>query len=323
MRALSAHVLAFLAVAVAIFACGADDETSDPEPAVDPPVKSDAGATIDGSVGDGSTSDGSSETPDTGAPDTGGPPQPFVTVTNETMQFDGETRSYLLARPTDYETVKSYPLVIAFHGNPGTAAGLAQILPFDAVSEREAIIAYPQALENAWDLYTPTDANVDMGFIQALPAEIKAKKANIDTARVYGFGYSGGAFFLTQFTCRFGGVFKAISVNAGGGPDEEQMGYGQHPNGCYVCPGGPVPIIVTHGGADTEVVPASGDFTKSCYGTYNGCSGTLTATTPSPCQQYVGCSSGRPVKWCLIPGLGHGIWSEATKEAWAFFKAAP
>jgi len=48
-----------------------------------------------------------------------------------------------------------------------------------------------------------------MNFIAALPDEIKTK-ANVDTTRVLGYGYSGGGFFLTQFTCRFGGIFKAI-----------------------------------------------------------------------------------------------------------------
>lgn len=271
----------------------------------------------------GETPSGSSGTSGTsGTPNNPPGPEVHVELTTETMDFGGRTRKYLLARPVDYDAGKSYPLVISFHGNPGIAENMAQGIPFDAASKKEAVIAYPQALHDAWDLYTPTDSNADMYWIEALPAEI-AKKVNIDDSQVFGFGYSGGGFFLPQFTCRFGGVFKAISVNAGGGPDEPEMGYAKHANGCYVCPGGPVPIIVTHGGQDAEVPPSSGEFTKACYATTNGCGTTTSAASPAPCETYDGCPADKPVKWCLIPAQGHGVWANAVAEAWAFFKSLP
>lgn len=299
----------------AIFACS--DETSQaPKVAPPPSSKDDSGAPPSPTTNAG---DGAAVSPD------GAPPEPeiFVNVTNETFEFGGRTRTYLLAKPVDYDASKSYPLVLSFHGSPGLASDMAKFLPFDSVSKKEAVIAYPQAASESWDLYTVTDNNADMYFIEALPAEIKANKANVDMSRIYGFGYSGGAFFITQFTCRFGGIFKAISVNSGGGPDEAQMGYDQHPNGCYVCPGGPIATIVTHGALDTEVEPASGDFTKACYATTNACGSSVSAATPAPCEQYDGCPAGKPVKWCLIPGQGHGIWDNAISESWTFFKSIP
>ena len=101
------------------------------------------------------------------------------------------------------------------------------------------------------------------------------------------------------------------------------MGYGKHDNGCYVCPGGPVAILVTHGADDGEVVPESGEFTKTCYATTNGCGGSTSPTTPAPCETYDGCPADKPVKWCLIPGQGHGPWPNAVAEAWAFFQSLP
>lgn len=306
MRFFLVRVAGAVALVVAAFACSSGSTGGSRE---DGPATAPTGSPPTGSGG----SNGAS-----GAQD--GTSERNVTITTETMDFGGATRSYLLAKPVDYDAKRSYPLVLSFHGNPGRAENMARIIPFDAVSKKEAIIVYPQALNGAWDLYTPTESNSDMYWIEVLPAEI-AKKVNIDPLRVYGFGYSGGGFFLPQFTCRIGGVFKAISVNAGGGPDEEQMGYGKHDNGCYVCPGGPVAIIVTHGGKDTAVVPESGDFTKTCFATTNGCGETVSPSAPAPCETYDGCPADKPVKWCLIPDQGHGVWPNAVTEAWAFFKS--
>ncbi|MBN9163151.1 MAG: hypothetical protein BGO98_36625 [Myxococcales bacterium 68-20] len=55
-------------------------------------------------------------------------------MTKETMSHGGRTRTYYLAIPTDYDANKSYPLVLSFHGNPGSAEGMSKGLPFDSVS---------------------------------------------------------------------------------------------------------------------------------------------------------------------------------------------
>lgn len=259
-----------------------------------------------------------------GTPEAGAPP-PAMNVTRQTMEHDGQTRIYFLALPRTYDATKTYPVVMSFHGNPATAEGQMQWLPFEVASGQDAVLVYPQALgveagAFSWDLYTPTESNADMGWIKALIDEV-ATKANIDKGKVFGAGYSGGGFFISQYACRFGGVFRAISVNAGGGPDEPQMGYPKRDNGCYVCPGGPIPTLVTHGEADGVVEVASGIFTADCYAATNGCNGSRSATTPAPCEQYDGC--GKPVKRCIVPGQSHFLWDSAWAESWAFFKAAP
>ncbi len=119
--------------------------------------------------------------------------------------------------------------------------------------------------------------------------------------------------------CRFAGFFRAIAVNSGGGPQEDQMGYPKRPDGCFICPGGPIPTLVIHGDTDADVSSASGNFTANCFADTNGCKSTRTATTPAPCQLHDECSSGKPVKWCLIPGMGHTLWSNAITEAWSLF----
>ncbi len=313
-----ARLSAGLVVVSAALACSSEKSPAGPADGGSSSLPVGDGGTDPGKAGDGAAPgpDGSGETE-------AGPTPPAVTVTNETMEFGGSTRTYILAKPVPYDPGKSYPLVLSFHGSPGLAENMAKYLPFDAVSKNEAVIVYPQSKFDSWDLYTVTQNNADMGFINALPQEIKNTKANVDLSHVYAFGFSGGGFFITQFTCRFGGVFKAISVNAGGGPDEPNMNYGKYSNGCFKCPGGPVAALVTHGDNDTAVEPGSGEFTHACYATFNGCGDTRSPVAPSPCEQYDGCPTSAPVKWCLIPGLPHAVWPSALDESWKFFKSIP
>jgi polyhydroxybutyrate depolymerase len=287
---------------------------------------SDSGGASSGGASSSSSSSGDpirGGTSGTGSPDVP-PPPPAVNLTLETMQWNGIARTYFLGKPRTYDAARAYPLVVSFHGNPSSADIQAHALPFNA-SDQDAVLVYPQALQAdsgsfSWDLYTATADNADMNWIKPLIEEVK-KKANIDKNKVFGFGYSGGGFFISQYSCRFGGVFRAIASNAGGGPDEPNMGYPKRDDGCYICPAGPIPILVTHGEADAEVEVASGTFTADCYADENGCSGSRSASTPAPCEVYDGCS--KPVKRCIIPGQSHALWGGATAEAWTFFKAAP
>ncbi len=219
-----------------------------------------------------------------------------------------------------YDATKKYPVVMSFHGNPGNAQGEQSAFPFESVSKNDAIVVYPNGEGGNWDLYTATDNNADMNWIKALPDEL-AKTLSIDKTRVFGFGYSGGGFFVVQFTCRFGGVFKAIASNAGGGPDEPEIGCTKRPSGCCDCPGGPIPSLIVHGDADGVVEPSSGDFSATCIAETNGCGDSRSATTPSPCQKADGCPAASPVKWCLVPGLGHTVWNQGMAEAWSFFNS--
>jgi polyhydroxybutyrate depolymerase len=248
------------------------------------------------------------------------PAVPDVVVTTESASFGGATRTYFLAKPVDYDASKAYPLVVLLHGNPGSKEQMRAFAPFESVSHRAAVLAYPDASNGAWDLYTPTASNADMSWLLDLPKEIAAT-TNIDRSRVYGFGFSGGSFMLAQMSCRFGtSAYRAYAINSGGGPQEDQMGYSKRSDGCFVCPGGPVPALVVHGDADTEVVPASGAFTAACLGDTNGCSEfPKDPTTPSPCVTGPGCS--KPVEWCLIPGMNHAVWDQAMPTAWSFFNA--
>lgn len=288
---------------------------------------SDDGGSASGGRNAGTESSGSGGTSGSSKPtDAESGAVAHVATTAQSMAFRGETRTYLLAKPTNYDPQKSYPLVFSFHGNPSTETYQAALLPFDAASGRDAVIVYPRALAGTggvydWDLAI-TDDNPDMEWIIALVGELK-KTLSLDPKRVFGFGYSGGAFFVTNMACRTSGFFKAISVNAGGAPfvgegvDFPQKGA----NDCLICPGGPVATLVTHGQQDNEVGGHGGRENAMCAAATNECGDERSSSTPSPCETYDGCPTGREVKLCDLPNLGHGPWEKAVAESWAFFKA--
>jgi poly(3-hydroxybutyrate) depolymerase len=207
-----------------------------------------------------------------------------------------------------------------FHGNPGSKEQMRGYVPFENVSKRDAFLVYPNASNGAWDLYTPTETNKDMSWIRDLPSELAAR-FNVDPSRVYGFGFSGGAFMMAQMGCRFGqSLFRAVMINSGGGPEESKSGYPKREDACYVCPGGPIPSLIVHGDQDGTVVKESGAFTAKCVAETNGCAAfPNAAVAPSPCLSAPGCQ--KPVEWCLIPKMGHAVWDQSMQAAWDFFRA--
>ena len=252
------------------------------------------------------------------------PPPVYVKSTHETTTFGGQTRRYNLSVPVDYDASKLYPLVLSFHGSPGTADAMLTYDPFDGASKKEAIIAYPNALGADWDLGTATAQNPDMGFTKALVDELAAKWS-IDKSRVFGVGWSGGGFFVNQLACRMGGLMRAMAAHAGGAPyDEVNPGAPRYPNGFIKCTGAaPIATIVLHGQLDGTVPYAGGEFDATYWAYVNGCSDNKSPTMPAPCQSHDSCPAAAPVTFCGYPNGGHGVYPGAFETSWAFFKALP
>jgi polyhydroxybutyrate depolymerase len=302
-------------VVASLPACGEDaGSNGDGSGVTAKPIPVDVGASGNTSTAGTATTSSGKVTPPAPAPTAD------IDLSTVTTTFNGISRVYDLGLPKGYDANRAYPLVMLFHGNPGTKEEMRGFAPFDKVSKRDAILVYPNGLGGAWDLYTPTDTNNDMNWIRALPAEI-ASKYHVDQSRVYGFGFSGGAFMMAQMGCRFGqSAFRAVYINSGGGPEEAQAGYSQRADKCYVCPGGPLPTLIVHGDVDGTVVKASGGFTSKCVSETNGCSEPPSQpVSPSPCLAAPNCQ--KPVEWCLIPNMGHEIWSQGMQAAWDFFRA--
>jgi len=236
-------------------------------------------------------------------------PPSKVNVTTETVDVDGAPRKYVLAVPKTHDPAKKYPLVLALHGDGQDAASFRPFLGLEDFSGDAAIIAYTDRSE---DLFTPYDQNKDQKLIEAVIAAVKSKWS-VDDAKVWGLGYSKGAYMLNEIACRRPGVLKAMAIHAGGAPQARDA------NGRPDCPGAVgLPTFVTHGELDD---PGGGEFGAAYWASTAGCASNRTATTPAPCQKYEACPADKPVLFCVIPGQPHyPLWSGAAAASWTWFQ---
>lgn len=304
----SGFAFGFLAAIVAVGACN-----SDPAPASAGAPANDGGGAEPGE-GEGDDDAGGEEIE---------PPPDKVTVTTETLDVGGRSREYVLAVPRERDAQRAYPLVLVFHGDGGSGPGMRSFHTFDAASGDEAIVAYPTGIDRGWDMDTPSETNRDFAFVDSL-VETLSTTYNVDAARVFGTGYSAGGFFVNKVACRKTGFFRGIVSHAGGAPFEDSdPGSSTWPNGFMKCAGqtGGVAAMIVHGDADGTVTPDSGDFNATYWASLNGCQGSRSDTTPSPCKRHDGCPAAEPVLFCLVPGLGHTVWEKGAEEGWAFMKS--
>jgi len=264
----------------------------------------------DGAVVD---SDGAIVTPDGAKPS-------LVDLSTGTV--DGFTEAsrgpYTIAVPKSYAASKKYPLILVVHGDGGDGAGMRSYHPLDNETGSDAIVVYPTGNGQTWDQGTPFDSNPDQQYVEAL---VNAMKAKYSIARVFAVGWSSGGFLVNIIACRRAGIFDAIVSHAGGQPYTEP----KDANGYNICAGNPTyPALITHGANDGTVDPSSGDYDAQFWAHANGCNqdpDARTTVAPSPCKTHAGCPAGKPVTFCLIPGNGHGVWSQAFPTEWAFLKA--
>lgn len=308
-RALISTAVA-LAFAACFAACSDSSDGNSPSTNVTPDGGGDS--TDSSSSNDAATDPGNE--PDA-EPDVTTPPPPKVDVTTESITVDGTPRQYVLAVPKNYDATRSYPLILVLHGDGGDGPSMRAGHTVDEVSGEDAIVAYPTGINAGWNQSLDVPNNPDMHFMTQLVDALKGRYS-IDAGRVFGVGYSSGAFMLNQISCVMS-MFRGIASHAGGAPYDT--------NGAPVpdCSGGsPIAAIIFHGDADPSV-PVDTDYAAQYWAQRAGCAGDTSPTTPSPCQAYNSCPSDKPVEICVIPGLGHIPWSEGVEAEWAFFQALP
>ena len=242
-------------------------------------------------------------------PDTSTKPSK-VTATNEAITVLGTSRTYVLAVPKTYDAARKYPLIIALHGDGQDGPTFRAFLTWDDVAGDDAIVAYPTG---AVELFTPYDQNPDQLLVEATIADVKTKRS-IDATKVWGFGYSKGAFMLNEIACRKPGVVKAMAFHAGSAPQEPRSA-DNYPQ----CPGVMgLPVLATEGDKNTDI---GADYGANYWAMVNGCGGSRTPSTPAACYTTDGCPADKPVVYCLAPGVMHyPIWDQAVNVSWAFFK---
>jgi dienelactone hydrolase len=119
-------------------------------------------------------------------------------------------------------------------------------------------------------------------------------------------GFSYGGWAATQMAKARPTVVRGIVSIAGGGP---QGGGSKDP---------PVAAMMVHGSNDTAEPPAAGESSRDHFVATNGCAATSQDVEPAPCKAYTGCMAGKPVEWCLHPGV-HEVPGFAPPAIWKFF----
>lgn len=168
------------------------------------------------------------------------------------------TRSYLLALPKDFQSERTYKLLLVFHGSGGDSAGMQQLAAFETLSS-DYIVAYPQSEQVEWN--EGCDCNIahrlgadDLGFVDQVIADI-ALRYRLMPGEVYAAGFSQGALFSQNLACNRSEVFKAVAVVAA--PMSVQLAASCNPTQ-------PVSIMMAMGKQD-NVLPYNG-YTHANFG---------------------------------------------------------
>jgi polyhydroxybutyrate depolymerase len=167
-------------------------------------------------------------------------------------------RSYLLHVPAHYASGHPAPLVLAFHGGGGTAAGMERSSGLSALADRHGfLVAYPQGLAQehgrgptGWDASGPRDPQadgIDDGlFVSNVLNAIQADYC-VDPARIAATGMSNGGSMTGYLACVLSDRIAAFAPVEGV--------FFQIPGGCH--PAHPVAVLDVHVRTD-PVAPYAG-----------------------------------------------------------------
>lgn len=190
------------------------------------------------------------------------------------LRFGGLNRAYLVHVPPGARA--GLPVVLAFHGGGGTAAGMARISHLDQVAdEHRFLVVYPQGYGNSWaggKGDTPADrAGIDdVGFVSALIDRL-AIEERIDTTRVFATGLSSGGFMSQRLGCQLSNKIAGIAPVAAT----------LLVNIAATCaPGHPMPVLEIQGTAD-PLVPYGGGHVAG-----RGAGGNPTLSTPATAARW-------------------------------------
>ena len=187
-------------------------------------------------------------------------------ITNQqSIIYDGRTRTYLIHIPSSYNNSTSFPLVIALHGGGGNSRSMMAKTGFnDLADEKGFIVVYPDGTGRfknrllTWNAghccAYALDNNIDdVGFIRVLIEKIQ-DTYKINSSRIFVTGHSNGGMMSYRLGAELSDIIAGIAPVAGtiGGKESEN-------SSLYIIPepNNPVSVIALHGKLD-ESVPYDG-----------------------------------------------------------------
>jgi poly(3-hydroxybutyrate) depolymerase len=230
------------------------------------------------------------------------------------LDIDGRQRGWAVRFPPGYDPERAYPINLLFHG----CGSKTNNVPMESVAGNDAIHVRGASVENCWnDLATGQVDNdtvsYDLPFIQAMIDQMKAS-ACVDENRVWGVGYSSGAWLLTHVACKLPAAFRAVGTVAGEdwafvrNLDTPECGEGNVAQMYIQDLGDPNNQWDDHKSAMARLVEANGCTPDSAM-----------PAEPSPCERFQDCGD-HPVQYCLSTGRGHDRRDDFAPQAfWDFF----
>ena len=224
---------------------------------------------------------------------------PTLASGTRTIQSGGQSRTYILDIPTNYDRNRPYRLIFGLHWLNGTASNVATGGSDGAVwafygqkqlSNNSTIFVAPQGINNGWANTNGQDITLIDNLLNLVQADLC-----IETTQVYAMGWSYGGAMSYALACARPAVFRAVVVYSGA-----QL------SGCN---GGtqPVAYFGIHGTHDSVLNITNGRSLRDTFVRNNGC----TSQTPrEPTQNslthitttYSGCRAGYPVQWAAFDG---------------------
>ena len=256
---------------------------------------------------------------------------PALTSGTHSISSSGQSRTYILRLPENYDRNRPYKLIFAFHWLNGTADDVATGGSAGSVwayygqqqlSDNSAILLAPQGIDNGW----ANTGGRDLALVDDLTALIEGGLC-VDTSQLFALGWSYGGAMSYAVACARPAVFRAVAVLSGA-----------NLSGCN---GGtqPVAYLGIHGIHDSVLNISLGRSLRDTFVRNNGC----TAQSPrEPAQgslihvvtAYTGCRAGYPVEWAAFDGdhtpepvdgstttSGARTWTGG--EIWRFFAQLP
>lgn len=223
---------------------------------------------------------------------------PTLTSGTRSISSGGQSRSYILRIPNNYDQNQPYRLIFGLHWLGGSASDVANggtIQPYyglQALANNSAIFVAPQGLDNGW----ANNGGRDVTFIDDLLNLISADLC-VDTEQIFSLGFSYGGGMSYALACARADVFRAVAIYAGGVISG--------------CSGGnqPIAYLQAHGISDNVLSISGARTMRDKFAGNNGCN---PANPPDPNPgsgartsfTYSGCSAGHPVVWYAFDG-GH------------------
>lgn len=254
----------------------------------------------------------------------------------ETIQVDGQVRTYRQHIPPGYSANTLTPLVLNFHGYSSNATQQEQVSRMSVKADAAGFISvYPEGLGDpqAWHIGPGENWQADLAFVRQLVTTLESQWS-IDPTRIYATGISNGAQMANRLGCEMADTLAAIAPVSGGYFAREAC-----------APTRPVPVVAFHGTAD-KLLPYTGDLPlllpvrdwAANWATHNGCNSAPTTTFQQgevTGETWGDCQAGADVTLYTIEGKGHS-WPgsdmpalittkdiNATDVIWDFFLAHP